>query len=492
MFDSGQIIADRYELLQPLGRGGFSEVWLAKDKLTDVNVAIKIYAPGMGLDDAGISLFTQEFSLVFDMNHTNLLHPTYYDCWQRMPYLILPFCKNGSAFKYIADGNGITESECWNLLHDVAEGLAYLHAKTPPIIHQDIKPDNILINDEKHYMITDFGISARIRSTLRRNKGQDTSGGTLAYMGPERFSSTPTPIMASDIWSLGATIYELMTGMPPYGDHGGILQKNGAEIPLIEVDFSQALKDIVYKCLSQAPWDRPTARQIADYTYSYINGDVSEDFGTFLAKHEKQNSADSESKRVLESSSNSVKQNFYPSHSNGTSDFLSKVRLGKKTMAIVGVIIVIIVSLTLILGGDEKKNSEEAVREPDLEDRILNNDKIYGRLIDEGAEFENLGNIYRTMIDSLPQHNDSVFEDYYIRSLEIYNQVIVVKDFVSEEIFLRAKERISAVEHDLDSAYQIFCERADLMKELEQEEASETFRERASKIELYINSDKNE
>ena len=45
----------------------------------------------MGLDDAGISLFTQEFSLVFDMNHTNLLHPTYYDCWERMPYLILPF-----------------------------------------------------------------------------------------------------------------------------------------------------------------------------------------------------------------------------------------------------------------------------------------------------------------------------------------------------------------------------------------------------------------
>lgn len=108
MLDTGQVIADRYELLKQLGRGGFSEVWLALDKLTDVKVAIKIYAPGMGLDDAGISLFTQEFSLVFDINHTNLLHPTYYDCWERMPYLILPFCKNGSIFKYLTDNNRIT------------------------------------------------------------------------------------------------------------------------------------------------------------------------------------------------------------------------------------------------------------------------------------------------------------------------------------------------------------------------------------------------
>lgn len=227
----------------------------------------------MGLDDAGISLFTQEFSLVFDINHTNLLHPTYYDCWERMPYLILPFCKNGSIFKYLTDNNRITETESWHLLHDVAEGLAYLHAKLPPVIHQDIKPDNILINDENGYMITDFGISTRIRSTLRRNQGQELSGGTLAYMGPERFGPSPAPIMASDIWSLGATMYELLTGLPPYGDHGGLLQKNGADIPLINnEEYSQELKEIVYKCLALNTWDRPTARQIADYAFQHING----------------------------------------------------------------------------------------------------------------------------------------------------------------------------------------------------------------------------
>lgn len=271
MFEQGVLIADRYKLISLLGKGGFSEVWLAEDILTNIRVAIKIYAPGVGLDDAGISLFTQEFSLVFDMNHTNLLHPTHFDCWQRMPFLILPYCQNGSAFKYVSPDMQISEDEAWKVLHDVAAGLAYLHGKNPPIIHQDIKPDNILISDEGHYMITDFGISTRIRSTLKRSAAE-MSGGTIAYMGPERFSETPHPIMASDIWSLGAMMYELMTGNTVYGEFGGMLQKKGADIPLIEGEYSPKLKNLIYRCVALETWDRPTAEQIEKETNEYFLG----------------------------------------------------------------------------------------------------------------------------------------------------------------------------------------------------------------------------
>ena len=268
----GLLFADRYKLIRQLGRGGFAEVWLAEDDMTNVQVAIKVYAPGTGLDDNGIKIFTQEFSMVFDMNHTNLLRPTHFDCWDRMPYLIMPLIKNGSAFKYIAESKTMPEEECWKLLHDVAAGLAYLHEKTPPLIHQDIKPDNILIDDEGRYLITDFGISARVRSTIRGAKAQEQSGGTLAYMGPERFSSNPKPIMASDIWSLGAMMYELMTGLPPFGNHGGMLQKNGADIPIIEGDYSEELKDIVTQCIAKETWDRPSARKIEETTYNKMHG----------------------------------------------------------------------------------------------------------------------------------------------------------------------------------------------------------------------------
>ena len=268
----GLLFAERYKLIKQLGRGGFAEVWLAEDNMTNVQVAVKVYAPGTGLDDNGIKLFTQEFSLVFDMNHTNLLRPTHFDCWDRMPYLIMPLIKNGSAFKYIAEGKSMPEEECWKLLHDVAAGLAYLHEKTPPLIHQDIKPDNILIDDEGRYLITDFGISARVRSTIRGAKAQEQSGGTLAYMGPERFSSNPKPIMASDVWSLGAMMFELMTGLPPFGNHGGMLQKNGADIPIIEGDYSQELKDIVTACIAKETWDRPSASKIEEMTYNKMHG----------------------------------------------------------------------------------------------------------------------------------------------------------------------------------------------------------------------------
>ena len=262
MLNEKTLFADRYELERLLGRGGFSEVWLARDIKTNVEVALKVYAPGQGIDDAGITLFKQEFSLVFSLNHTNLLHPSFFDSWQQMPYLILPYCRNGSVSAFLSSDAQITEEQCWQLLHDVASGLAYLHDQKPAVIHQDIKPDNILISDLGDYMITDFGISSRVRSTMNASGHMEASSGTLPYMGPERFTDDPRPILASDIWSVGATLFELMTKMPPFGNHGGLLQKGGADIPAIHESYSDDLKSIVYQCLAKNPWERPSARAL--------------------------------------------------------------------------------------------------------------------------------------------------------------------------------------------------------------------------------------
>jgi len=276
MLNEGLLFAGKYELIRRLGSGGFSEVWLALDTKARVQVAVKIYAATAKLDDDGLEIFRQEFALVFDLNHTNLLHPTYFDSWDGMPYLIMPLCKNGSASKYLAGTSGevlITEDECWSMLHDVAAGLAYMHDKTPPLIHQDIKPDNILINDEGAFMITDFGISTKVRTTMATVQNVKAASGTMAYMAPERFSAKPKPLMASDVWSLGAMMYELMTGgYPPFGNHGGVMQLNGAQIPIIEENFSDQLKELIYWCMAKETWDRPSARKIEEITFKKMHG----------------------------------------------------------------------------------------------------------------------------------------------------------------------------------------------------------------------------
>ena len=267
----GNIFDNRYCLRSLLGRGGFSEVWLVEDtKVGNKKMALKIYAPGMGLDDDGVRLFSSEFELVYDLNHSHLLKPSHFDVCERSPYLVLPYCENGSATK---NTGNMPENEAWNFLHDVASGLAYLHEQREPIIHQDIKPDNILIDNNEKYLITDFGISAKARSTLRRSVGETKSGGTIAYMPPERFGKDNTPIKASDVWALGATLFELLTGDVPFGEHGGLVQKGGAEIPEIGNEYSKNLQNLVQKMLAPEPWDRPRARQIVELTERREKGD---------------------------------------------------------------------------------------------------------------------------------------------------------------------------------------------------------------------------
>lgn len=275
--EENSLFHNRYRLEKLLGRGAYSEVWLTKDeKVGGSKVALKIFAPSTGLDEYGLDMFAREFSIVLGVSDANILKPLHYDSFERMPYLVLPYCKAGSVKNKIGK---MKEEEAWNLISDVAKGLQSLHTMNPPIIHQDIKPDNIMISDSGHYLITDFGVSTHLHSTLRKSVGLSLdNGGTRAYMAPERFSRHKMPIMASDIYSLGSTIYELLSGETPFGEDGGLLQKSGADIPELEGDFSPKIKDLIDKCLSMNPWDRPTTEQLAEIA-STSNNNNKHDIG---------------------------------------------------------------------------------------------------------------------------------------------------------------------------------------------------------------------
>ena len=276
--DSEELFDGRYRLMYPLSTdGATADIWLAVDtntvdcELSDNNgdvdeeqglkVAIKVYRPQNALDIEGIQRFRNEFKVVFNCQHSNLLHPVHFSIFKDTPYLVLPYCQNGST--ELITGQMQRDEDIWKFVHDVASGLNYLHTNNPQIVHQDIKPANILIDDNRNYAITDFGISI---SRKQRNHDVDENSGTLAYMAPERFMDGTQPMPESDIWAFGATLYELITGKVPFGENGGSEQTE--EKPTLNYPkgcCSKNVQRLIAACLSKTPQKRLTARQLIGY-----------------------------------------------------------------------------------------------------------------------------------------------------------------------------------------------------------------------------------
>lgn len=264
---------NHFRLIDKIGGGGFSEVWLAEDLRSQVKVALKVYSSVQDMDAEGVRMFRKEFSLVCNLNHTNILKPFTFDIFQGCPYIVLPYCEKGSAAQYVGK---LTENELWDFVGQVAAGLAYIHKHN--IIHQDIKPGNVLVNADGQMMITDFGISTGLRKTMRRsaNKTDDSArDGTIAYMSYECLKENPINVIARDIWAFGATLYEFATGEVPFGEYGGITQRaEGGKVPNIEADISNELKELIKRCLAMEPWDRPNAEELVQMVEQHRNGGI--------------------------------------------------------------------------------------------------------------------------------------------------------------------------------------------------------------------------
>lgn len=273
-----QLFDSHYKLLRPLSTdGATADVWLAidtntidteydeknytihnKDDESGMLVAIKIYRPKNALDIDGEQRFRDEYKIVYECRHENLLQPTSFAIYKDIPYLVLPYCKNGSSEQLI--GKKQSEEEIWKFVSDVASGLAKLHSNQPQIIHQDIKPANILIDNNRNYAITDFGISSKTNG-MHGNYYDDENSGTFAYMAPERFNENLTPVPESDIWAFGATLCEILTGKVPFGEEGGKSQNDNSPMPPLP-SLPSSIRNLIHACLQKDPKKRPTAQQI--------------------------------------------------------------------------------------------------------------------------------------------------------------------------------------------------------------------------------------
>lgn len=265
-FKAGDVFSDRYTLEKLIGVGGFADVWKAVDNSTKTTVALKIYT---NIDSDGIKDMSEEYARMSTLNHTNILKADHFDNDGNIPYLVMKFCGGGSLDKKVGK---ITDEEIIKIIRDMAEGLKYLHQNR--IVHQDIKPANILIDEHSDgsltYLLSDFGISSTTKTRLSHSVNLKNQGVSMteAYAPPEKFSSKKEdrrPDFKGDIFSFGISLYELITGGMPFDElsTGRQLQYGLAEVDFSEI-HNEKIKRIIALCMQPVKEDRPSAEDLLE------------------------------------------------------------------------------------------------------------------------------------------------------------------------------------------------------------------------------------
>ncbi len=254
---TGQLIADRYLLEEPLGVGGMAQVYKASDVLLNRTVTVKILKQELSEDSDFVDSFNHEAKSAASLNHPNVV--SVYDVGEEngIHYIVMEYI-DGIDVQELIDKNGPI---AWQYAVDIflQVGLAIENAHQHNLIHRDIKPKNILLTREGKIKVTDFGIAVAMNSSTINLSTSNM--GSVHYFSPEQAQARPVD-ERSDIYSLGISMYETLTGKVPFdGDTPvAIALKHIKEAPVpprdVNGEIPQGLNDIVLKCIEKNPKNR--------------------------------------------------------------------------------------------------------------------------------------------------------------------------------------------------------------------------------------------
>jgi serine/threonine protein kinase len=268
MFKPNDKFAKRYKLLELLGQGGFGQVWRVQHRKTRAEYALKVYMPKEGMDSQGQRQFEKEFELLEGLDHPNLLKPLEYDVWRNAPYLVMDYCPGGSLLHQVEQQGPLSEEEVAQVLQQIGDALHYMHNQPRSILHRDIKPDNILIDQQGLYRLVDFGISGQLRSSMSKSTGEQYM--TPQYTAPERYIGTQRHLPASDIFSLGVSLFQLTTGELPWAGRGGEALFNNVPLPELPAGYTKRLQDLMQACLHVEAEQRPSAAVLSQQAGHFL------------------------------------------------------------------------------------------------------------------------------------------------------------------------------------------------------------------------------
>lgn len=277
---------DSFTLIENIGSGSTAEVWLVQNENGE-NKAMKIYSPSNKLSEFDKKILKKEYDFAKNLSNRNILPLESYGEFRETPYIIMPLATSSLMSelhrrmnKYENQLPYFNEDQLVTILYEVSNALIYL--KTKKIIHKDLKPDNILIlleNDEERLVLMDFNISKSLKQKIlsqTRSLSENTSGLTPAYAAPEFLQGKEN--QKSDVFSLGITLFELATGNVPspistYGP--GEILINGGELTPFKIDsFSSGFHSLIRLCLNIDHENRPSAKQLNEWSDYYMNNNV--------------------------------------------------------------------------------------------------------------------------------------------------------------------------------------------------------------------------
>ncbi|HEX4863171.1 MAG TPA: Stk1 family PASTA domain-containing Ser/Thr kinase [Acidimicrobiales bacterium] len=254
-----QLFSDRYQLVNHIARGGMAQVYLARDLLLDRPVALKVLFPELSVDRAFVERFRREAKAAANLSHPNIVSIYDWGQGENTYFIVMEYVAGRTLSQLLREGP-LDSPRAATIAADVAAALDFAHRHG--VIHRDVKPGNVLINESGQVKVADFGIARAIGAGASEDLTQTGSVmGTATYFSPEQaqgFGVDPR----SDVYSLGVVLYEMLAGRTPFtGDSPvSIAYKHVKEPPeplrTINPAVPAALEAIVMKSLAKQPDDR--------------------------------------------------------------------------------------------------------------------------------------------------------------------------------------------------------------------------------------------
>lgn len=455
----GKRLNDRYKLLQLIGGGGMSNVYLARDMILDRDVAVKILRLELSGDEQFIKRFRREAHAVASLLHQNIVEVYDVGEEENIYYIVMEYVEGPTLKQYIQNKGRLSAQEAISFMLQLSSAIEEAHRAE--IVHRDIKPQNILLKDTNSLKVTDFGIAVASSSTTITQTNAVL--GSVHYLSPEQ-ARGGIANKKSDIYSLGIVFYEMLAGNPPFSGESVVsialkhLQNETPSIRELYPDIPQSIENIILKATAKDLFHRYSSveEMIQDLQTALLPEKMYEEKfrifddedATMAIPIIKDTIATPVPPLVHKNETHEQNDDFHDEYEEEEVPKKGKkkkkpVKKSKKTNKILGVIIVILLLVSATIAAITivpKFLQPDEITVPDVKE--LSYEKAFNKLSEEGLKIGDVKDIYSDSIEeglvvkTSPEKGEVVKEGSKVTIYKsLGKQKGLVSDYVGENYY---------------------------------------------------------